>query len=130
MSNTACTEWCANAGNAKARPRSNKKLVNLKCMGFPPRCQVRRINARPCSTKEALVGCPRVGPEPLFRLVISAPAGADFSALEQVFQRQLNNTRAHRRGADLPEIRRTGHGSWIAELRVIERIEKLRTELQ
>ena len=51
--------------------------------------------------------------------------------LERVLQRKLNQTRIHRRGCNLSESRlgHIYHGR-IAELRVVERIEKFSPELQ
>jgi hypothetical protein len=53
-----------------------------------------------------------------------------FSALESVFQPKLYKSRRNRGTSNLAKTSATDDRSWIAELRVIERIEKLGAELQ
>ena len=49
--------------------------------------------------------------------------------LERILQRQLDNTRADGRGADLAEVSSTCHRRRVTELRVVPNIEELSPEL-
>src|SRR6476660_7794974 len=51
------------------------------------------------------------------------------NVLERILQRQLDNTRADGRGADLAEVRSACHRHRVTELRVVPNIEELSPEL-